>query len=69
MPFDYYGVHGRRDLAFNWFRDVVFPVAINSPISFRSAVLGFACIHKARLQKVLMTPELTYQGAQALRSR
>ena len=34
-----------------------------------SFVLGFACIHKARLQKVLMTPELTYQGAQALRSR
>jgi hypothetical protein len=63
LPFGYCGVRGRRDLAFNWFRDVIFPVAMKSPISFRSGVLGFTCIHKARLQHLLTTPELTCQGS------
>jgi hypothetical protein len=65
IPFDYYGTRNRRDFVFNWFRDVIFPVAMKGPVAFRQGVLGYAAIHKARIQGLSSTPEMTYHASKA----
>jgi hypothetical protein len=67
FPFDYYGTHNRRDFVFNWFRDVVFPVAMKGNLSFRLGVLGYAAVHRARMQGLATTLELTYHANKAFR--
>ena len=55
------------ELRFNWFRDVVFPLAMQDEAAFRNAILSPAAVHLATMKGMATSSEVEYEQFWSLR--